>query len=60
MSYRARIGLNYVPAGGVADPPAPVDAESGEVRREPGDVVNDLPATSIAWLLEQSAIEEVV
>lgn len=29
----------------------------GDVRREPGDVVDDLPADSVAWLLAQGCIE---
>ena len=41
--YTVLVGMNY-PVG---------DAEK---RAEPGDVVTDLPAKDIAWLLEQGAI----
>jgi len=30
------------------------------LRREAGDVVDDIPATSRPWLLEQGHIEEVI
>ncbi|WP_433519043.1 hypothetical protein ACQP2T_28100 [Nonomuraea sp. CA-143628] len=46
--YRALVGLDYPGRG------------RGEERRaEPGDVVDDLPKTSVPWLVEQGAIEEV-
>lgn len=31
----------------------------GDTRREPGDIVSDIPKQSIPWLLEQGAIEVV-
>lgn len=46
--YRALVGLDY-PRGG----------RGPDRRAEPGDVVDDLPKTSVPWLLEQGAIEEV-
>jgi hypothetical protein len=42
--YRALVGLNYGKAN---------------KRVEPGEEVTDLPAGSLAWLLEQGAIEPV-
>lgn len=45
--YRALNGLNY---------PNP---KGGEHRAEPGDVVDNLPAKSVPWLLRQGHIEEV-
>lgn len=32
----------------------------GTVRREPGDVVSDIPPGSVNWLVEQRVIEPVV
>lgn len=46
MKYRVLIGLNY-------------PTLKGEKRAEPGDVVEDLPKKSIAWLLRQGHIEEL-
>lgn len=46
--YRVLVGLDY-PRGG----------RGPDRRAEPGDVVDDLPKTSVPWLLEQGAIEEV-
>ena len=46
--YVARVGMSYVPRGG-----------KGEVRREIGDAVDDLPAAAIAGLLETGVIETV-
>ena len=47
--YKVLAGLDYPSRGG-----------RGEGRRaEPGDVVDDLPKGSVAWLVEQGAIEEV-
>lgn len=46
--YRVVRGLNYSPKG-----------RGQECRAEPGDVVDDLPAGSVAWLAEQGHIEEV-
>ncbi|UBU11604.1 hypothetical protein [Nonomuraea gerenzanensis] len=46
--YRVLAGLDY-----------PARGRGGERRAEPGEVVEDLPKTSVAWLLEQGAIEEV-
>ena len=43
-SYRVLVGLTYGPKG---------------KRAEPGDVVNDLPAESVRWLLADGRIEEV-
>lgn len=45
--YRVMRGINYHPAGKTAKP---------ERRAEPGDVVDDLPADSLPWLLERRAI----
>lgn len=44
--FRVMAGLNY-PAGGV------------NVRAEAGAVVDDLPAESVPWLLEQGYVEPV-
>ena len=45
MSYVAKVGLNYL-------------TQAGQARRaEPGEVINDLPAKSLPWLLEQGLIE---
>ena len=33
--------------------------EYGKVRREPGDIADDVPKQSVSWLLEQGAIEPV-
>lgn len=46
MMYRVLTGMNY-PVGGEI------------VRREPGDVVEDIPPKSVGWLLRQGHIEEV-
>jgi hypothetical protein len=43
VKYRALVGLSYPP----------------DRRAEAGDVVDDLPAKSIKWLLEQDLIEPV-
>lgn len=45
--YRVLNGLNYPAKGGKPK------------RAEPGDVVDDLPAKSVPWLLEQGHVEEV-
>lgn len=46
--YRVLAGLNY-----------PDPARKGqELRAEPGDVVGDLPAKSVRWLLEAGVIED--
>jgi hypothetical protein len=45
--YRVVAGLDYPGKGGK------------DKRAEPGDVVDDLPAKSVPWLLKQGAIEEV-
>lgn len=45
MKYRVLTGLNYPGKG-------------GEKRAEPGDVVTDLPAKSVDWLLDQGLIEK--
>lgn len=46
MRYRVLTGLNY-----------PVKGE--DVRREPGDIADDIPPKSVTWLLRQGHIEEV-
>lgn len=46
-SYLVKNGLNYP------------DGLGGENRAEIGEVVTDLPASSIPWLIEQGHIEEV-
>lgn len=43
VEYRVLIGMNYPP----------------DKRAEPGDIVTDLPAKSVSWLLEQGCIELV-
>lgn len=45
--YRVLNGLNYP------------DGQGGEKRAEIGDVVDDLPVSSLSWLLEQGHIEAV-
>ncbi len=46
VRYRAVVGLDY--------------SVSGEHRRvEPGEVVSDIPAGSVGWLLGCGAVEEV-
>jgi len=45
MTYRVLIGLNYT-------------AGKLEKRAEPGEVIDDLPKSAVAWLLECGAIEE--
>lgn len=48
MRYRVLAGLDY-------------RAPDGTLRRaEPGDVVDDLPATSVGWLLRKGAIEDAI
>ena len=42
-AYRVLMGIHYPP----------------DKRAEPGQIVEDLPAKSIAWLVEQLAIEPV-
>lgn len=49
--YLVHVGLNYDPKGKPFGDPL-----RKEVRAEPGDVVDDLPKTSIPWLLEQGHI----
>jgi hypothetical protein len=46
--YRALNGLNYTPVKGKA-----------EVRREPGEILADLPAKAAAAYLAQGDIEEI-
>lgn len=43
--YRVVRGLNYGP--------------EASIRREAGDVVDDLPEASVSWLLEQGHVVEV-
>lgn len=45
--YRALVGLNVIQGG------------DKERRIEAGDVVTDLPATSLVWLLREGLVEEV-
>lgn len=45
--YRVLVGLNYPGQSGA------------EKRADPGDVVTDLPAQSIPWLVEDGYIEPV-
>ena len=45
-AYRVLVGLNY-------------PAKGGEKRAEPEDVVTDLPAKSLPWLLEGGYVEPV-
>lgn len=45
-SWRVLVGVNY-------------PTKSGEKRAEPGDIVTDLPASSVPWLHEQGCIEPV-
>ena len=40
--FRVLVGINYGP---------------GDTRAEPGDVVTDIPAKSITWMLAQNIIE---
>lgn len=42
MAYKVLIGLDYPP----------------DRRAEPGDVVDDLPTSSVKWLLDSGAIEK--
>lgn len=42
MAHKVLIGIDYPP----------------NRRAEIGDVVDDIPATSVAWLIAQGAIEE--
>ena len=60
-AYRVLTGLNYPIEAAYARQLARGEAvardPSKERRAEPGDVVTDLPAQSIAWLLEQGHIE---
>lgn len=46
--YRVLKGINYTPKGSTV-----------EKRAEPQSVVDDLPAASVGWLLEQKVVEEV-
>ena len=50
--YRILIGINYR-----ADGAPPVPNDPLELRREPGDVVDDIPSKSVDWLIECGAIE---
>ena len=42
--YRVLVGMNYPP---------------NDKRAEPGDVVDDIPPASAAWMLRDGAIEKV-
>ena len=46
--YRVLAGLDY-----------PARGRGPRRRAEPGELVDDLPKGSVAWLVEQGAIEEV-
>jgi hypothetical protein len=46
--YRVLVGLNYTPVG-----------KKEETRKEPGDLVTDLPRSSVRGLLDQGCIKEV-
>lgn len=46
MKYRVLVGLNY---------PNP---KGGEFRAEAGDVVDNLPAKSLEWLVRQGLVEK--
>jgi hypothetical protein len=48
VRYLVKVGINYPPKPG-----AP------EKRAEPGEYVDDIPASAVAWLLECDAIEKV-
>lgn len=45
MKFKVLVGINYPTKGGK------------EKRAEPGEVVSDIPAKSIGWLVEQGIIE---
>jgi len=47
QEYEVLNGLDY-----------PSTKTQEDVRREPGDVVSDIPPKSIAWLLEQGHIRK--
>lgn len=62
-SYRALVGLNYPTAPDIIarllrGENVPFE-ERGERRVEAGEIVSDIPAASIPWLLEAGEIEEV-
>lgn len=44
--YRATTGINY-------------PGRRGEKRADPGDIVSDLPSTSLDWLLSRGYVERV-
>jgi hypothetical protein len=48
MRHLVKIGMNYKPKG-----------SNVEVRREPGDIVDDVPSKSVKWLIQRGAIEIV-
>lgn len=37
-----------------------VGLDYGDTRREPGDIADDIPSKSLAWLLEQGCIRPAV
>ena len=47
VRYLVRIGMDYRGADG------------SFIRREPGEVADDIPANDVEWLLAQQAIESV-
>lgn len=47
MTWTVLIGCNYRPKGG-----------GSEVRREPGDVVDDLPVKTAQLLIRRGTVEE--
>lgn len=46
-AYRVLVGLNYPTKAGL------------DKRAEPGDVITDLPAKSVGWLVDEGYVEEV-
>lgn len=48
-SYRALVGISY------PDPKKP----GSEKQAEEGDILTDLPPTSLEWLLDQNLVKEV-
>ena len=63
MKYRVLVGIDYPTAPSVirkllAGEDIPWGAR-GNVHREPGDVVDDLPAVTVAAGLEHGWIEEI-
>ena len=61
--YRLNVGLSYQTAPDIVARHARGDIRDGDrdfaVRREAGEIVSDIPAYSLPWLLDQNLIEEV-